>query len=169
MSAPLFGGKRQTDRDQTLGSLTFLVGKRSSVTASYALYKNTNKETMSFQGMPPIYQTEDGVLMATRSQVTSLAATHALSEGLHMFAEASRCQSNDKFRNKDSGSSTTTANDVLVDANIVEDVLAAGLDMQFSKTLGSDIRYQSRKYDDRADTTQSGQVKTVLWTASLKW
>jgi len=169
MSAPLAGGKRTTDRDQALGSLTFLVGKRSSVTASYALYKNTNKETLTYQGMPAFLLTEDGVLMATRSQVASLAATHALSDNMHLSAEASRCRSDDKFRNKYSGSSTQSANDVLVDANIVEDVFAAGLDMQFTKTLGSELRYQYRKYDDKSDDTQDGRVKTMLGTLSLKW
>jgi len=170
LSAPLAGGGyRKTSRDQGLGSLTFLVGKRSSVTATYAQYQNRNRETLSYRMPDNSLMTEDGVLMATKSTVISLGATHALSERLHLSAEASRCKSNDKFRNAASGSSTQTANDVLKDADIVEDVLATGINMQLTKNLGSELRYQYRNYDDKVDNTQDGRVKTVLATLSLKW
>lgn len=169
LSAPLAGGSRKTDRDQTLGSLTFLVGKRSSVTVSYALYENKNNETLTYRMPDNSLVTEDGVLIATDSQVASVGATHALSDGLHLSAEASRCRSKDKFRNAASGSSTETANDVLADTFIIEDVFAAGLEMQLARNLSIEGRYQYRNYDDKTDNTQDGWVKTVLATASLKW
>ncbi len=169
ISAPLAGGSRKTDRDQTLGSLTFLVGKRSSVTASYAQYQNKNKETLTYQmsaPYPPLV-TEDGVLIATDSQIASLAVTHALSDGLHLSAEASRCRSKDKFRN--AASVTNTQNDVLADTSIIEEVLTAGMEMQLARNLKSELRYQYRNFDDQTDKTQNGWVKTVLATLSLKW
>lgn len=167
LSAPLAGGSRKTDRDQTLGSLTFLMGKRSSVTVSYALYENKNNETLTYRMPDNSLVTEDGVLISTDSQVSSIGATHALTDKLHLSAEASRCRSKDKFRN--AASVTNTQNDVLADTLIIEDVFAAGMEWQLAKNVSFDGRYQYRDYDDKTDNTQDGWVKTVLATLSLKW
>jgi hypothetical protein len=35
--------------------------------------------------------------------------------------------------------------------------------------VGSEIRYQYRKYDDQIDNSQDGTVNTLLATLSMKW
>jgi len=169
LSAPLAGGSRKTNRDQALGSLTFQLGKRSSVTVSYAQYQNKNKETLTYQmsaPFPPLV-TEDGVLISTDSQVTSVGATLGLSDRLHLSAEASRCRSKDKFRN--AASVTNTENDVLADTSIVEDVLTAGVEWQLARNLSIEGRHQYANLDDQADDTQDGWVRTTMATLALKW
>ena len=169
LSAPLAGGSRKTNRDQALGSLTFQMGKRSAVTVSYAKYQNKNKETLTYQlsaPFPPLV-TEDGVLISTDSQVTSVGLTVGLSDRVHLSADASRCRSKDKFRN--AASVTNTENDVLADTSIVEDVLAAGVELQLARNLSIDGRLQYAKLDDETDDTQDGWVKTAMATLSLKW
>ncbi|OGW36331.1 MAG: hypothetical protein A2X58_03990 [Nitrospirae bacterium GWC2_56_14] len=145
------------------------MGKRSAVTVSYAQYQNKNKETLTYQlsaPFPPLV-TEDGVLISTDSQVTSVGLTVGLSDRVHLSADASRCRSKDKFRN--AASVTNTENDVLADTSIVEDVLAAGVELQLARNLSIDGRLQYAKLDDETDDTQDGWVKTAMATLSLKW
>ncbi len=167
MSAPLAGGSRKTDRDQTLGSLTFLVGKRSSVTTSYSVYENKNNETLTYRMPDNSLATENGVLISNGFQVGSVGAVYALSDSLQLTGEASRCRSKDKFRN--AASVANTQNDVLADTLIIEDAYTAGIDMQLASNLTSELRYQYTNYNDRTDDTQDGWVKTAMATLSLKW
>jgi hypothetical protein len=52
---------------------------------------------------------------------------------------------------------------------VIDSVYAAGIEMQHSKYVSSELRYQYRRYDDQIDDTQDGTVKTVLATLSMKW
>ena len=47
LGAPLGGGSRDAKHDQGLASMTFLVGKRSSITASFSHYQNKVDQTVS--------------------------------------------------------------------------------------------------------------------------
>ncbi|MGE5173323.1 MAG: hypothetical protein ACM3MD_05790 [Betaproteobacteria bacterium] len=168
LTAPLAGGSRKTDRDQALGSLTFLVGKRSSITASYMYYQNKTDETLTFTDTTGMFILEDGVPYGDRAQVFSLAASHSPASSVIVTADASRSYSKGTFRVNGLVPGTTGI-DTLSDLKVVEDIYTAGLELQFSKNVGSEFRYQYRHYDDKIDNTQDGRVNTALTTLYVKW
>ncbi len=168
LTAPLAGGRRKTDRDQALGSLTFLVGKRSSLTATYMYYKNKTNETLTFTDIAGNFILEDGVPYSDTAQVFSLAASHSPAEGVFVTADATRSFSKGNFR-VNGAVPGTTGIDTLSDMKVIEDIFTAGLELQFSKNSGSEFRYRYLHYNDRIDNTQDGRVNTALATLYVKW
>lgn len=168
LTAPLAGGSRKADRDQALGSVTFLVGNRSSVTVSYLYFKNKTSESLTFTDQSGAFNVEDRVPYGDKAQVFSFGASQALGEGATLTAEASKSYSSGSFRVE--GSVPNTAGiDVLSDLRVVEDIYTAGLELQFSRNVGSELRYQHRHYDDKIDNTQDGRVDIALATLHMRW
>jgi hypothetical protein len=168
LSAPLGGGSRKSDRDQALGSLTFLVGKSASITASYLYFRNKSAQTITFRDGTGAFILEDGVPYGDKAQVFSLSAGVALGEGVMLTADGSKCYTEGNFRV--SGTVPNTAGiDVLSDMKVVEDIYGASVVVQHSKHLGSELRFQQRQYDDQIDNTQDGKVSTILAFVSMKW
>lgn len=168
LTAPLAGGSRRTDRDQALGSLTFLVGNRSSLTASYLYYKNKSRETLTFTDLAGLFNLEEGVPYGDTAQVFSLSASQAVGEGVVVTADASKSYSNGNFR-VDGTVPNTTGIDTLSDMKVVEDIYTAAVEIQFARNVGGEVRYQYRQYDDKIDSTQDGRVHTTLATLFTKW
>jgi hypothetical protein len=168
LSAPLAGGSRKSDRDQVLGSLTFLAGRRSSITASYVYLNYKTAETLTFRDAAGLFNLEQGVPYGDKSQIFSLAVSQALTDRVMVLADASRSFSRGNFRISETVPNTTGI-DSLSDLRVVEDIYTAGLELQFSKYAGSEVRYQYRHYDDRIDNTQDGRVNTALTTVYVKW
>jgi hypothetical protein len=168
LAAPLAGGSRQADRDQALASLTILAGKRSSITASYMLFKNKTRETLTFTDTSGIFTLEDGVPSGDRADVVSLAASQAIADGVTFTADASKSFSRGNFR-LDGSVPNTEGIDLLSDTRVVEDIYSAGLEIQFNRNAGGDVRYQHRQYDDQINNTQDGRVNTALATLYVKW
>ena len=168
LSAPLAGGARKTDRDQGLGSITVLVGKRSSVTASTLYYQNKTKETLTYRDTAGLLNLEDSVPYTDRAQVYSLSATQALGDSATLTVEASKSYSRGMFRTSGSVPETTGI-DVFSDLRVVENIYVAGLEIQHSKTISSEFRYQQQHYDDKINNTQDGRVSIVMATVAAKW
>jgi hypothetical protein len=168
LAAPLAGGSRRSDRDQALGSLTFLAGKKTSITASYSYFVNKTKETITFTDAAGIFNLEDGVPYGDKADVVSLSASQALGESVTLTADASKSFSRGSFRLNGSVPNTGGI-DLLSDTRVVEDIYTAGLEIQFSTNAGSEVRYQHRQYDDKLDNTQDGRVNTALATVYVKW
>jgi hypothetical protein len=168
LAAPLAGGSRRTDRDQALGSLTFLAGKRSSITASYMYFKNKTRETLTFTDAAGIFNLENSVPYGDKADVVSLSASQAIAEGVTLTADASKSFSRGNFR-LDGSVPNTGGIDLLSDTRVVENIYTAGLEIQLSRNAGSDVRYQHRQYDDKINNTQDGRVNTMLATLYVKW
>ena len=168
LAAPLAGGSRKTSRDQALGSMTFLVGKRSSVTASAFYYQNKVKQTLTYRDAAGLPLLEDGVPYADKAQVYSLSLTHALSDRITLTADVSKSYSKGDFRVNGSVPGTTGI-DSFSDLQVVEDIFNASLETQHSKNVSSELRYQQRHYDDKIDNTQDGRVKIIAATVAVKW
>ncbi len=168
LTAPLAGGSRKTDRDQALGSVTYLVGRRSSVTASYLYFKNRTSETLTFTDLSGAFTIEDGVPYGDKAQVFSLSASQSVGEGTTLTAEASKSYSSGSFRLNGSVPNTTGI-DVLSDMKVVEDIYFVGVEIQFSRNTGGELRFQRRHYDDKINNTQDGRVDTTLAMLHVKW
>lgn len=168
LSTPLAGGSRKTTRDQALGSVTVPVGRLASVTASYLYYKHKTKEALTIADALGNYALDNGVPYADTAEVASLSASVAPAEAVVLTADASRCAAEGQFRV--SGAVPSSAGiDALSDMKIVEDVITAGVEWNMSSTLGSALRYQHRRYDDKIDNLQDGRVNSALATVHLKW
>jgi hypothetical protein len=173
LGAPLGGGSREAARDQGLASFTALVGNRSSITLSYAYFRNKVDQTISFpvgsmESGP--FALEPGVPYDDIAHVGSLVLTFAPSDGVNLVASGTRSYSHGNYRVEGAGTVTNTAGIAeLSDMKVIDSVYAAGIEMQHSRNVGSEIRYQYRHYDDQVDNTQDGTVKTILATLSMKW
>ncbi len=168
LTAPLAGGDRKNTRDQVLGSITLLAGSRTSITASYFYYNNKEKQTITFRDDSGHFILEDSVPYGDTAQVYSLSGSQALAEGIVVTADASRSYSKGNFR-VDGSVPGTTGIDTLSDIKVVEDILTAGLEVQFNRNTGGSFRYQYRHYDDQIDNTQDGRVTTAMTTLYVKW
>lgn len=167
LELPLAAGEREASRDQAMGSVTVLVGKRSSVTTTYAYFRNQADHTITYDisGTPTI---EPGVPYNNIAHVGSLLMTHALTDDITITAEATRSISRGSFRNSGSVPNTTSIAE-FSDLSVVEDIFAAGIETVLSKGIAAELRYQYRKYNDRIDNANDGKTQIVLATMSVKW
>jgi len=166
LGAPLAGGSHDAAHDQALASMTFLVGKRSSITASFAHYQNQVTQSVTQVGGTGAFALDNGVPYNDVANMGSLSATVAPASGVNITASGSKCSSRGNFR---LAGANTAGIAELSDLKVIDSVYAAGIEMQHTRNLGSEIRYQYRNYDDQVDNSQDGRVKTVLGTLSLKW
>jgi Putative outer membrane beta-barrel porin, MtrB/PioB len=170
LDAPLAGGSRDATRDQGLASATFVIGSRSSITASYAYFRNKVDQTVTFQDGVGAFSLESGVPYADIAHVGSLALTYAPIDRMNLTASASRSYSRGNFTLAGTGSVTNVGGiPELSSIKVVDDVYAAGIEMQLSRNVSSEIQYQYRNYDDQLDNSQDGKVHTLLATLSMKW
>lgn len=171
LSAPLGGGTRDAKRDQGLASATVMLGNRSSLTASYGLYKNDVNQTITLtDGTSGALTTEPGVPYNDVSQMGSLTLTVAPSEGLNLIGSASRSYSRGNFVIAGANGVTNVSGiSELSDMKVVDSLYSIGAEMQLTRLASCEIRYQYRHYDDKVDNTQDGTVKLTLATLSMKW
>jgi hypothetical protein len=172
LELPLAGGDRESSRDQALGSVTVLVGKRSSVTGSYTYFRNQVDHTLTYNHSDDdatyTLVMESGVPYDDVAHVGSILLTHALADAVTITAEASRSYSRGSFRN----SGTVTNTDGIAefsDLKVVEDTYAAGVELALAKDIGTEFRYQYRQYNDKVDSANDGTTQIVLATMSVKW
>lgn len=168
LTAPLAGGSRKAERDQALGSITLLMGKRSSVTASYLYFQNKTKESLTFTDLSGAFTVEDRVPYGDKAQVLALSASHSVSEAATLTAEASKSYSSGSFR-VDGSVPGTTGIDDLSDLKVVEDIYTAGLEMRINRNMGGELRYQHRHFDNKIDNTQDGRVDIALAALHVRW
>jgi outer membrane receptor protein involved in Fe transport len=170
LTSPLAGGKREAERDQALASVTVLLGNRSSVTASYAYYKNKIDHTVSWQDDNGAYMPEPGVPYDDTAHVGSVAVTFVPVDSVNLSASASRSYSTGSFSAMGSGTVTNVADIAgLTDIKIIDSVYDAGIEIEHERNINSELRYQYRRYDDQIDDAQDGTVKVILATLALKW
>jgi hypothetical protein len=166
LGAPLGGGSRDAQHDQGLASMTFLVGKRSSITASYSHFQNKVDQTVTVQDDTGAFALDGGVPYNDVANVGTLSATVAPVNGVNITASGSKSYSRGSFQ---LSAPNTAGIAPLSDLRVVDSVYMAGVELQSSRNLGCEIRYEYRNYDDQIDNTQDGRVKTVLGTLSMKW
>ncbi len=170
LSKPLAGGSRDASRDQALASMTVMVTNRASITASYGLYKNSVKQTVTLTDGPGNLVPEPGVPYDDTSHVGSLALTVAPIDRVNVVASATRSYSRGNFRLAGADSVTNVSGiDTLSDMKVIDTVYGAGVEVDLSRTVNTEVRYEYRRYDDEIDNEQDGTIKTILATLSLKW
>ena len=172
MGVPLnvIGGNREAARDQGLASFTALVGNRSSVTLSYAYFKNKVDQTAALEDGTGAIALEPGVPYDDVAHVGSIALTVAPVDSVNLTASASRSYSRGNFSLAGAGTVTNvTGIAELSSLKVVDSTYAAGIEVQHSKYVASELQYQYRRYEDQIDSTQDGTLKTILATLSMKW
>jgi hypothetical protein len=170
LDAPLAGGSRDVRRSQGLASVTFVVGSRSSITASYAYYQNKINQTLTLQDGTGAYSIESGVPYFDVSQMGSLALTYSPIDRLNLTASGSRSYSRGNFSLTGTSSVTNVGGiSELSNMNVIDNVFAVGAGMELGRNMDGEIRYQYQKYDDRIDSSQDGTFASLLATLSMKW
>lgn len=170
LGAPLGGGSREASRDQGLASFTVLVSNRSSITISYAYFKNKVDQTVSLDSGSGPFALDSGVPYDDISHVGSIVLAVAPVDGVNLTASGSRSYSRGNFNLDGAGPVTNVAGIAeLSDMKVIDSTYAAGIEMQHSRYVGSELTYQFRRYEDQLDNTLDGTVKTVLATLSMKW
>jgi hypothetical protein len=170
LDAPLAGGSRDAKRDQGLASVTFVIGSRSSITASYAYFQNKVDQTVTYQDGVGAFSLESGIPYADIAHVGSLALTYAPIDRMNLTASGSRSYSRGNFTLAGTGSVTNVGGiPELSNTKVIDSVYAAGIEMELGRNVGGEIRYQYRQYDDQLDNAQDGTVKSLLATLSMKW
>lgn len=173
LTAPLAGGSRDADRDQALASATVMIGKRTSLTASYGMYKNKVDQTVTLvdgTGLGEVPVLEPGVPYTDTSHVGTLALTVAPKDGMNITGSATRSYSRGNFRLSGADGVTNVAGIAeLSDLKVVDTVYSAGVELQLTRFVSTELRYQYRRYDDKIDDAQDGTMKLALATLALKW
>ncbi len=174
LTAPLAGGSRDARRDQALASATMLVGRYSSVTLSYGYFKNDVNQTLTLtDGNAPLtgsLVTDPGVPYQDVAHIGTLTVTVAPTEGMNLVGTASRSYSRGNYNLTPAGDVTNTAGIAeLSDLKVVDTVYSIGLEMQHTRYIASDIRYEYRDYDDKLNNTQDGRMRQILASLSVKW
>jgi len=170
LDAPLAGGSRDTRRDQGLASATFLIGSRSSITASYSYFQNKIDQTITWQDGTGAFSLEPGVPYADIANTGSLALTYSPIDRMSLTASGSRSYCRGNF--SPTGTSSVTNVGGIADLSnmkVVDNVFAAGIEMELGRNMEGEIRYQYQQYDDKIDNTQDGTFATLLATLSMKW
>jgi hypothetical protein len=172
LDPPLAGGEREASRDQAFGSVTLLLGKRSSVTTSYSYFKIKVAQGITFD-----VEVTPGVIVPTidndvpytdKAQTGSLAVTHAPMDGVTLSLEAKRTYGKGSFQTSGSAAGTDGVAG-LSDLKLVESEYAAGIDVEYTRQLGYELRYRFLESDDKLDNTLDGTAQTLLATVSMKW
>jgi len=162
-----FTGTRTTERNRALTSVTFILGKKTSITPSYAFFQNK-------QNGPIVYDSaggkiaETGVPYADTAHVASLSASYALADAMLLTAEAGRSWSRGNWQNSGAVAGSSGIAD-LTSIKTVETTAGADLDVRYTKNLGTEFRYQIRKLDDILDSSQDGTNQIVLATLTYRW
>lgn len=172
LKPPLAGGDRETSRDQALGSVTVLVGKRSSITTSYAYFRNQADHTLTYNhsddGSTYTLVMETGVPYDDVAHVGSILLTHALSDAAALTAEATKSFSRGSWRNSGFVSNTTGIAE-FSDLKVVEDIYAAGMEVALGKDISAELRYRYIKYNDKINSANDGKTQIGLAYMSIKW
>jgi hypothetical protein len=166
--APPFTGPRETERNRAQGSMTFVVGKRTAIIPTYAVFQNTTNAAVAYTGLANSITVEDGVPYADTAHLASLAVTHAVSETVTVTADATRTWSRGSWQNAGvvSGSDGISAFSSL---KVIESELGGDLRIRFDKHIGTEFRYRYVDVDDRLDNTENGTVQLMLATLTVVW
>jgi hypothetical protein len=168
LDAPLAGGEREASRDQALGSVTFLLGKRSSATASYGYFKTKVEQGITYHDTAGASLLERDVPYSDKAQTGSVALTHSPQDGVNIALEAKRTYAKGSWRNSGSIANTDGIAD-LSDLEVVEGEYTAELDVQYTREVGYELRYRLLETDDKLDNEMDGAVKTLVAVVSMKW
>ena len=167
LGAP-FMETRTTERDRILSSITIVIGKKTSITPSYAYFQNRQNGPLAYTDGAGGILAEGAVPYADTTHVASLSLSYALADAMLLTADAGRSWSRGSWKNAEivDGSNGIAE---LTSIRLVESTAGANLEVQYTKNLGTEFRYQLRKIDDILDNAQDGTNQIVLATLSLRW
>ncbi len=163
-----FAGDRTTDRNRAMTTMTFLLGKRASLTPGYAFYQNRTNGPLAYTDLTGAISSESGVPYADTAHVVSLALGVAISDSVTLTADVSQSHSRGNWQN--SGvvpGSTGIAG--LTSLKMIENEAGADLSFHYTKNLGTDFRYSYRKIEDQIDGEQNGTNQIALAMLTYKW
>ncbi len=167
LGAPLAGAKT-ADRSYALGSATFVIGKKTSITPGYAYFQNSMTSAIAYQDSTGAITAETGVPYADTAHVGTLTVAHAVSDTVSLSADVGRAYLRGNYRSAGVVPGSAGIQN-LSDLKSVETTAVADLQIQYTQFLGSQLRYQFRKIDDILDHAQDGKTQLVFAALTFKW
>jgi len=164
----LAGRKREASREQAIGSMSFIIAKRSSITATYSYFKNKVEQGIVFDIGGGLTDMERDVPYTDKSQSAALAVTHSPMDGVTLVLEGKWSSAKGSFTMPGAVAGSGGIAE-LSDIKVSDNELAAEIDVQLTKLLGYQVRYQRQEWDDKLDNSQDGTAETLLATLSLRW
>jgi opacity protein-like surface antigen len=164
----VFTDKWTKEQNRVLSAITFILGKKTSITPSYAFFQNKQNGPIAYADSTGAITAESGVPYADTSHVASLAVSYALADAMLLTVEGGRSWSRGSWQNSGVVAGSTGIAE-LANLKLVETVAVANLDVRYTKNLGTEFRYQVRKLDDILDSAQDGTNQVVLATLSYRW
>lgn len=165
---PPFTDKWTKEQNRVLNSFTFILGKKTSITPSYAFFENKQNQPIAYTDIAGGITAESGVPYADTSHVASLMVSYALADAMLFTADAGRSWSRGSWQNFGTVAGSTGIAE-LTSMKLVETTAGANLDVRYSKNLGTEFRYQIRKLDDILDSAQDGTNQIAIATLSYRW
>jgi hypothetical protein len=167
LNAP-FTDKWTKELNRALSSFTFILGKKTSVTPSYAFFQNKQNGPIASTDDTGGITAETGVPYADTAHVASIAVSYALADAMLFTAEGGRSWSRGSWKNAGVVDGSTGIAELTTIKEVVT-TAGANLDVRYSKNLGTEFRYQIRKIDDSLDNAQDGTNQIALATLSYRW
>ena len=163
-----FSGERKNERTNAMSTFTFLLGKKTSITPGYAFYQNTSNQPIAYTDAGGGISSESGVAYADTVHVASLSLSHAISDIMTLTIDASRSWARGNWRNAGvvAGSDSIAE---LTDLKEVESEAWTDLSVQYTRNLGTDVRYTYRKIDNKIDNALDGTNQIAMVTLTYKW
>ncbi len=160
--------KREASREQAIGSMTFIIAKRSSITATYSYFKNNVEQGILFDNNTPTGGLEPDAPYTDKSQSASLIVTHSPMDGVTLSLEGKWSSAKGSFTLPGAVAGSGGIAE-LSDIKVSDNEVAAEIDVQLNKLLGYMVRYQRQEWDDKLDNSQDGTAEMLLATLSLRW
>jgi opacity protein-like surface antigen len=162
-------GERKTERNNAMGTVTFLLTKTTSLTPGYSFYQNKSTGPIVYtQDVTFASITESGVPYADTVHVASLSLGQSISDVMMLTVDVSQSHSRGSWQNSGTVAGSTGIAE-LTNLKVVENEIGADLSMQYTRNLGTDFRYTYRDIDDKIDNTLDGTNQIMLATLTYKW
>ncbi len=161
-------GEKTAERDRALASVTFLLGRKTSITPSYAYFRNAVTSSVAYTDATGGTTAETGVPYADEAHLVSISMTHAVTDMLSVTAEAGRSWSRGNWITSEIVPGSIGIPQ-LTNLKVVETYAGGEVQVDYTKNLGTEFRYQVRKTDDILDNAQDGTTQIALATLSWKW
>ena len=135
---------------------------------SYGFYKNGVDQTLTFQDGTGAYVLEPEVPYRDTAHVGSVSLTVAPMDEVNLVAAAHRSYSRGAY-DLNGVVPNTDGITQYSELKVVDTVYSAGAEIEFTRFMSTEVRYEHRTYDDQIDDSEDGKAKTILAMLSLKW
>jgi outer membrane receptor protein involved in Fe transport len=165
---------RRVKRDKLLGSITFVLFDKLSVTPSYAYFHNEIKQDLIYNTPPPsVDQIDTDVAYKDTAHSYALNLSYAPTSNFNINADASETKGKGSFYPGISAALQPTSIASFSELKVKETGYSIGSDYRFKGDWAVGIKYRYNSFRDLInnvyDDAENGIVRIVMLTLSKRW